>query len=129
MKILLWAIVGVIAIIVLVIGIGAYWATTATMDFKDQAVAGKFKETFNANCTATYTQRAKKAGKAIDNADRAKLEQACSCWRDGVVEALAKRAPMTAMQIATLIGQEPELKAIAQSCSRQSGIAELLEAD
>jgi hypothetical protein len=129
MKIALWAIGGVIAIIVVLFGVGAYWATTMKVDFKDQAVAGKFKETFNANCVATYTQRAKKAGKTVGNDDLVKLDQACSCWRDGVVNALAKREPMTAMQIANVLGGDPELRAVSQSCSTQSGISEPLEAN
>ncbi|MES1150519.1 MAG: hypothetical protein ABUL54_01390 [Dongia sp.] len=126
MKIALWAIGGVIAIIILVFGVGAYWATSVKVDFNDQSVAGQFKQTFNANCTATYTQRAAKAGKAVVADQLTKLDQACSCWRDGVVATLAKRAPMTAMQIAGLLGSDPELKAIAQNCSTQSGIEEPL---
>jgi hypothetical protein len=126
MKIALWAIGGLIAIILVVFGVGAYWATTAKVDFKDQSIAGQFKQTFNANCVATYTQRAKKAGKSVEGGDLSKLDQACSCWRDGVVAALAKREPMTAMQIAGVVGSDPELKVIAQSCSTQSGIEEPL---
>ena len=126
MKIALWAIGGLIAIIVVVMGVGAYWATSVKVDFKDQIVAGKFKETFSANCIATYQQRASKAGKSVPGDQLDKLDQACACWRDGVVAALAKREPMTAMQIANMLGTDPELKAIAQSCSTQSGIQEPL---
>jgi hypothetical protein len=126
MKIALWAIGGIVAIIIVVMGVGAYWATSVTVDFKDPAVAGKFKDTFAANCTATYQQRASKAGKTVTDDQLGKLDQACACWRDGVVAALAKREPMTAMQIAGLMSSDPELKAIAQSCSTQSGIEEPL---
>jgi len=126
MKIALWAIGGLIAIIIVMFGVGAYWATSVTVDFKDQVVAGKFKETFNANCTATYMQRAKKAGKTVAGDQLSKLDQACTCWRDGVVAALARREPMTAMQIASTLGSDPELQAIAKSCSTQSGIEEPL---
>jgi hypothetical protein len=126
MKYVLWAIGGIVAIIVVVMGVGAYWATSVKVDFKDQIVAGKFKETFNANCIATYQQRAKNAGKSAPGEQLDKLDQACACWRDGVVAALAKRDPMTAMQIASMLGTDPELKAIAQSCSTQSGIEEPL---
>jgi hypothetical protein len=126
MKIALWAIGGLIAIILVMFGVGAYWATSVTVDFNDQAVTGRFKETFNANCTATYTQRAKKAGKTVIGDQVAKLDQACSCWRDGVVATLAKREPMTAVQIAGVLGSDLELRSIAQNCSTQSGIEEPL---
>jgi hypothetical protein len=126
MKIALWAIGGVIAIIVVVMGVGAYWATSVTVDFNDQTTAARFKETFNANCVATYKQRAAKAGKALAGDQLGKLDQACSCWRDGVVAALAKRAPMTAVQIASQLPRDPNLRAIAQGCSTQSGIEEPL---
>ena len=122
MKYVLWVIGGIIAIIVVVMGVGAYWATSVKVDFKDQIVAGKFKETFNANCIATYQQRASKAGKPISGDQLDKLDQACACWRDGVVAALAKREPMTAMEIANIMSSDPELKTIAQGCSTQSGI-------
>ncbi|HVT54154.1 MAG TPA: hypothetical protein VHE77_21435 [Dongiaceae bacterium] len=126
MKIALWALGGIIAIIIVVMGVGAYWATSVKVDFKDPAVATKFKDTFAANCVATYRQRASKAGQTIPEDQNAKLDQACACWRDGVVAALAKREPMTAMQIAGLLSSDPELKTIAQGCSTQSGIEEPL---
>jgi len=126
MKYVLWAIGGIIVIIVVVMGVAAYWATSVPVDFKDQIVAGKFKETFAANCIATYRQRASKAGKTVADDQVSKLDDACACWRDGVVAALAKREPMTAVQIASLLGSDPELKTIAQGCSTQSGIEEPL---
>ena len=126
MKIALWGFLGILVIIVAVMGVGAYWASSVKVDFKDPAVAGKFKETFAANCTATYQQRASKAGQPVAGDQLSKLDQACACWRDGVMPALAKRNPMTAMQLASVISSDPELRTIAHGCFTQAGIEDNL---
>jgi hypothetical protein len=126
MKIAIWALGGIIASIIVVMGVGAYWATSVKVDFRDEATAGRLKQTFVDNCVATYTQRAAKAGKPLAGDRLGKLDQACTCWRDGAMTALAKREPMTAMQLAGLISSDPELKTIAHDCFTRAGIEENL---
>jgi len=107
-------------------GVGAYWATSVKVDFKDPATASQYHQTFADNCVATYTQHANKIGKPVADDQLGKLSQACACWRDGVMPALAKRDPMTAMQLASVISSDPELRAIAHGCFTQAGMEDNL---
>src|SRR5262245_14479456 len=61
-KYVLWGIVGLVAIVTAFLGVGYYWTTHAKVDFKDQQVAGNFKQTFNDNCIHTAQNRAKQSG-------------------------------------------------------------------
>ncbi len=115
MKYVLWAIVGLVAIVIAFIGVGYYWTTTAKVDFSNPQVAANFKDTFNGNCIA----RAKKSGVKLSDDQ---LDQLCTCTRDGVVDALAKRPPMTVMQMADAVSNDPELKQIADTCSAPFGV-------
>jgi hypothetical protein len=126
MKIALWAIGGLIAIIVVMFGVGAYWATSVNVDFKDPATADRYHQTLADNCVATYTQHASKIGKPLAEDQVGKLNQACACARDALMPALAKREPMTAMQLASVISSDPDLKTIAHGCFAQAGIEDNL---
>ena len=126
MKIALWAIGGIIAIIVVVFGAATYWATSVKVDFNDPSTAERYHQTFADNCIATYTQHATNIGKPVGDDQRGKLDAACVCWRDGVMTALAKREPMTAMQLASVISGDPELNRIAHGCFTQAGIEDNL---
>jgi hypothetical protein len=123
MKYLIWGIVGLVLVVVGVVGYGTYWHK---YDFSDPQVAAGFKEKYNDNCMALYKQRAAKSGKSVDEAQLAKLEQACSCVRDGVVDLLAKRGPTTGIEVADLMQNDPEMKAVSKSCSEKFGIEEPL---
>jgi hypothetical protein len=96
--------------------------THAKVDFNDPQVADNFKQNFNLSCIGNYQKRAKQAGGTVSGDLMARVEKACSCARDGVIAALAKRAPMTVMEIADVMKSDPELNAITQTCSTQSGI-------
>ena len=123
MKYVIWGFVALVLLVVAVIGYGTFGYK---YDFKDPQVSGNFKEKYNDNCIALYKKRATKSGKTVGDDQFDKLDQACSCVRDGVVDALAKRAAVTGAEIAELMQSDPELKSISQSCSAKFGIEEPL---
>jgi len=126
MKIAIWALGGIIAIIIVVFAAGAYWATSVKVDFKNPETVAKLKDTFPATCRTNYQQHMSKVGKTATDEQLAKLAPACICWRDGVMTALAKREPMTAVEVAGTLSSDPEFASIWQSCSTQYGIEEPL---
>jgi hypothetical protein len=121
-KYVLWGIVGLVAIVVAFLGVGYYWTTHAKVDFKDPQVAGNFKQTFNDNCVHTAQNRAKQSGATLTAEQLDKLSQACTCTRDAVVDSLSKREPMTVMEIAEAVQNDPEIKRIGDSCIAQFGL-------
>ena len=125
MKYVLWAIVGLVAVVVAFLGVGYYWTTHAKVDFASPQIAGNFKETFNKNCIATAQKRASQGGVTLNAEQLDKLDKACSCARDAIVAALAKRPPMTVMEMAEVIQNDPEIKTITASCSAQVGLPNL----
>ena len=127
MKYVLRALIGVIVLgVVLVGGVVVYGTYWYKYDFKAPQVAASFKEKYNQNCLALYKKRATKNGQTVGDDQLDKLDQACSCVRDGMVDALAKRPALTGSEVADLMQNDPELKSVSQSCSTKFGIQEPL---
>ena len=123
LKYAIWGIVGLVLIVVGVVAYGTYWYE---YDFSNPQVAANFKEKYNDNCMALYKKRAMKSGKSISEDELNRLEQACSCVRDGVVAALAKHAALTGAEVAELMQNDPEVNAVSKSCTEKFGIQEPL---
>ena len=123
MKYVLWGFVGLVVLVVAAVVGGGYWFANVKVDFSDPQMAGKFKESFNANCVANFQKRLSQSGAAASEDLLAKADDACSCARDGVVTALAKRQPMTVAELATAMSQDPEIAGITKACSMKIGIA------
>lgn len=120
-------IIAVVVLAVIVIGgVIAYGIYGYKYDFSNPQVAANFKEKYNDTCLARYKQLATKSGKTVSEEDLGQLDQACSCVRDGVVAALAKRGAMSGDEIAKLMQSDPELKSISQACSTKFGVEEPL---
>lgn len=123
MKYLFYGIAGLIVLVVVVIGGGAYWLSNIKVDFKDPQMVGKFTETFTKNCVATYQKQLTKAGATPTAEQLVGAEAACKCARDPVIAALAKRPVMTVSELAGTMSTDPEILAITKSCSEAAGIA------
>lgn len=122
MKYVIWGIVGLVVLGVVVVGGAAYLFATAKVDFTNQQMTEKFKESFTSNCVATYQKRAEKAGVAATPEILTKVETACGCARDGIIEAMAKRPPMTVTELASVMNEDPEIKSLTSACSVKAGI-------
>ena len=124
MKYVIWGIVGLMVLVVVAIGGGAYWVAHYKVDFKDPQVVAKFKESFNSTCIANFQKElAKKSATPAPEVDLAKIDEVCTCARDGVVDAFAKRDGMTVTELATAMGSDPEIVGITNACSAKLGIA------
>ncbi|HVY99321.1 MAG TPA: hypothetical protein VHA35_07470 [Dongiaceae bacterium] len=122
MKYVLWGIVGLVVLTAVAGGAVYYWTTHAKVDFSNPQVAGNFKESFNTNCVTRAQKRASQGGVTLSGEQLDRLDQACSCARDGIITALAKRTPMTVVEIADAMRADPELNGIIQACSTKFGI-------
>jgi hypothetical protein len=123
LKYVIWGFVALVLLIVAFVGYGTYWHE---YDFKDPQTVASFKEKYNDNCLALYRSRMSKSGKSVGADQLDKIDAACSCVRDGMAEALSKRAAITGAELANLLTTDPELKAISASCSAKAGIEEPL---
>jgi len=123
MKYVIWGIAVLGVIVVLIAGGGYVWITHHAVDFKDAQTAANFKESFNANCIAIFQKRASKSGATPSQDDLGKVDQACSCARDQIVEALARRAPLTVVELTSVMQSDPEIAGITNACSAKFGIA------
>jgi hypothetical protein len=116
-------VVGLIVVGVVVVGVGAYWLANIKVDFKDQQMVGKFKETYAKNCVATYQKQFTKAGTSPTGEQLVAVEAACKCARDPVIAALAKRPVMTVSELAGTMSTDPEIIGITKVCSEAAGLA------
>ncbi|HVM82286.1 MAG TPA: hypothetical protein VMW18_00250 [Candidatus Binatia bacterium] len=123
MKYVVWGIAALVVIVAVIIGGGYVWITHHEVDFKDAQTAANFKESFNTNCLAIFQKRAGKNGATPSQDDLDKVDQACSCARDGIVEALARREPLTVVELTSVMQGDPEIKGITNACAAQFGIA------
>ena len=123
MKAVFYGLVGLIVLVIVVIGGGAYWLANIEVDFKDPQMVGKFTETFTKNCVATYQSKLTKAGAAPTPEQLVAAEAACKCARDPVIAALAKRPVMTVSELAGTMSSDPEILGITKTCSEAAGIA------
>jgi len=123
MRYVVWGIIGLIVVGVLVVGGGAYWLANMEVDFKDPQMVGKFTETFNKNCVATYKQQLTKAGAPPSEEQLTAAEAACKCARDPVIAVLAKRPVMTVSELAGTMSTDPKIIGITKACSEAAGIA------
>jgi hypothetical protein len=123
MKRIFYGLVILIVLAVVVIGGGAYWLANIKVDFKDPQMVGKFTETFNNNCVATYQKQLTKAGATPTAEQLVAAEAACKCARDPVIAALAKRPVMTVSELAGTMSSDPEILAITKTCSAAAGLA------
>jgi hypothetical protein len=123
MKYVIWGIVGLVVLGVVVVGGAVYLFANAKVDFNNQQMTEKFKESFTSNCVSTYQKRAEKAGAAPTPEELSKVEAACGCARDGIIDVMAKRPPMTVSELGTAMGEDPEIKNLTNACSAKAGIA------
>jgi hypothetical protein len=122
-KYFIWGIVGLVVLVVVAGGVGAYWVAHYKVDFKDPQVAAKFKESFNGTCVANFQKELAKKNGTAPEVDLSKVDEVCTCARDGVVDAFAKRDGMTVTELATAMGSDPEIVGITNACSAKLGIA------
>ncbi len=123
MKRVFYGLVILIVVGIVVVGGGAYWLANMKVDFKDPQMVGKFTETYEKNCVATYQKQLTKAGTPPTEEQLTGAEAACKCARDPVIAALAKRPVMTVSELAGTMSSDPEIIAITKSCSEAAGIA------
>ena len=119
-KYIVFGIIGLVVLVVLAVGGAAYFVK---VDFSNPQTANGFKSSFATSCVTTFKQRAEKAGTAPTEDLLAKVEVACKCAQDGIVEALAKRPPMSATELASVMSNDPEIKNLTNACSASAGIA------
>jgi hypothetical protein len=123
MRYVIWGIIGLIVLGVVVVGGGAYYLANVDVDFKDQQMVAKFKETYTNNCVATYKKRVSKSG--VIEEETVAIEAACNCARDPIVAALAKRPVMTVAELASTMATDPEILGITKTCSEAAGLTVL----
>jgi len=123
MKYVIWGIVGLVVLGVVIVGGGVYLFANAKVDFNNPQMTEKFKESFTSTCVATYQKRAEKAGLTTTPEELSKVDAACACTRDGMIEVLMKRPPMTVAELGTAMGEDPEIKNLTNACSTKAGIA------
>ena len=123
MKYVIWGVAALIVAAVLIFAGGYYFAGHYKVDFSDPQVAGKFRENFNKTCIENFQREMTKAGTPATAEQMTKIDDVCSCARDGVMEALAKREGMTMMELAEMMQGDAEINAITKSCSDKFGIA------
>ena len=123
MKYILWGIVGLVVVGVIVVGGGVYLFANTKVDFTNPQMTEKFKESFTKNCVATFEKRMKEAGVTTTPEQLSRVETACDCTRDGIIEIMVKREPMTVSELATAMGQDPEITNLTDACSANAGIA------
>jgi hypothetical protein len=123
MKYVFWGFIGLIVLVVVAVVGGGYWAANMKVDFSDAQMAAKFKETYTATCVATFKQQLTKAGATPTPEQLGKAESACTCAKDPVIAALAKRPAMKVLDVVSAMATDPELTGITKACSEQFGIA------
>ena len=119
-KYIVFGVIGLVVLGVLAVGGAAYFVK---VDFNNPQTANGFKSSFASSCVTTFKQRAEKAKVATTADQLAKVEAACTCAQDGIIEALAKRPPMTATELASVMADDPEIKRLTNACATQAGIA------
>jgi hypothetical protein len=95
-------------------------AEDVKVDFSDPAVVEQFGESFVSSCTDGVHERLADAGISLTRDQDGQIATACRCSRDGVVGALAKRAPMTLSQLQDVLKDDPEIDQITTNCSNQN---------
>ena len=123
MKYVILIVAGLVAVVVLAIGGGAYWITHAKLNFGDPAFADQFKQGFDRSCLANFQKGLEQRNITPTEAQRAEMNNMCVCAGDGVVEIANKRGGMTAPEITAAIESDPEFKSLTRSCAAQNGIS------
>jgi hypothetical protein len=118
-KYIVFGVIGLIVLVVLAVGGAAYFIK---VDFNNPQTAKGFKSSFASSCVTTFKQRAEKAKVPTTEDQVAKVEAACTCAQDGIIEALAKRPPMSATELASVMAEDPEIKSLTHDCSVKAGI-------
>ena len=118
-KYIVFGVIGLVVLVVLAVGGAAYFIK---VDFSNPQTANGFKSSFASSCITTFKQRAEKASVTPTADQLAKVEAACTCAQDGIIEALAKRPPMSASELASVMANDPEIKNLTNACSTKAGI-------
>jgi hypothetical protein len=113
---------GLVVVVALAIGGGAYWFAHAKVNFGDPNFTAQFKDGFDRSCMTNFQKGLDKRSIVPTDAQRVSMQNMCDCAGSGVVEIAQKRGGMTAAEITAAIKDDPEFKTLTRNCAAQNGI-------